>query len=163
MKLLPIHGGIFAEIDDEDFDRLSKFKWHLSKRKNGSFYVVRNQRFGLKTKVFYLHREIMYASTGLLIDHRDRNVLNNKKSNLRFCTQSQNLMNRKRPQNCKEKYRGIYKDGNKWGATIKFGGKCIKLGYFYSPEEAAKVRDEAAIKYHGEFAVLNFPQFGSKI
>lgn len=154
--LLPIHGGLFALVDDEDFERLSKFKWHLSHRK-GWVYVVRSNRIGAITYKPYLHREVMGAVKGQQIDHRDRNPFNNQKCNLRFSNQSQNMMNRTRSLKSKNKFRGVSPSHGKWFARVKVRGKTVCSKCFDREEDAAKAYDNMARDLHGDFAVLNFP------
>lgn len=86
------------------------------------------------------------------LDHKDRNRANNRIGNLREATNSQNAINKKR----KNKFTGVVQRGNKWLAQIEVDGKKYHIGVFSSPEFAAKAYDEAAKRYHGEFASLNF-------
>jgi ABC-2 type transport system ATP-binding protein len=105
-----------------------------------------------------MHRVIMNAPKGSIVDHRDHEGLNNTKQNLRFATRSQNSCNRKRLNYGSSKYRGVCRGNecNKWRAYISFNGQRKYLGYFDNEEDAGKAYDEAAKIYHGEFAVLNF-------
>ena len=135
-------------VDDEDFDRLSKISWtvrvkHLES-KNG------------RTKTIYMPRLIMNAPKGMQVDHINGNTLDNRKSNLRICTGSQNIRNRGPKPG---KYKGVYlrKDRIKkrWRARIEIDKKRIELGHFTTAEEAAIVYNKAAEKYHKEFAYIN--------
>jgi len=93
-----------------------------------------------------------------LIDHQDGNGLRNVRSNLRAATPSQSVMNRRKTRRkCSSKFIGVRrtKGKQKWRAEIAFNGKRIHLGYFDSEEAAAEIRDKAAKKLHGEFAVAN--------
>ena len=108
-----------------------------------------------------MHRQIMNAPKGTPIDHKDHNGLNNTRENLRLATISENARNcekTKRPTS--SKYKGVCwnKKSKKWQAHIHYNGISIHLGLFDSEEDAAKAYDEAAKIYHGEFAVLNFPE-----
>lgn len=146
MKITLTNGSICL-IDDEDYDLLSKYKWRLN-----------DQGYILSEKVGRIHRVIMKAKEGQLVDHINCDRLDNRKSNLRFCTKSQNGMNRGAQSNSKTGLKGICKEKrpsykNKiWRVTINKLGKQIHVGYFRSIEEAKTAYQKAAILYHGEFA-----------
>lgn len=156
MKEIKLTQGKVALVDDEDFDYLNQWKWqaHLSR---GNWYVNRCEYKPLKRTIF-MHRVILNTPEGLKTDHKDRDGLNNQKSNLRFATGSQNAMNQN-PHSASG-YIGVYlqnKNKNyKYQASIRVNKKNISLGYFKTAEAAAIVRDRASIKYFGEFAYLNF-------
>lgn len=166
MKLIPLTQGKFAQVDDEDYEHLSKYKWHLMRLGNGNYAA---RKLWLKDKkkhiTISMHREIMKCEMGdkKIIDHKDRNGLNNQKSNLRFCTHSQNMANRQKKINTLSKYMGIHFNKDKrrsslqwgWVARIKINKKRIYLGCFKTEIEAAKAYNEAAKKNHREFANLN--------
>lgn len=90
-------------------------------------------------------------------DHINRNRLDNRRCNLRPVTLSQNNCNRGIPSNNTSGYKGVWFDKcrGKWRGDIRVSGKKISLGYHDDPKEAVKAYNEAALKYHGEFAVLN--------
>jgi hypothetical protein len=98
----------------------------------------------------------------ILVDHKDNNGLNNQKYNLRVCTQWQNLRNSTRRSNNTSGFKGVSRFRNKWISRIRTDEGRICLGTFNTPEEAAIAYDEAALKYHGEFANLNFPELREK-
>jgi hypothetical protein len=93
----------------------------------------------------------------LEIDHINKNRLDNRKKNLRFCTRSENLYNKTTNKNNTSGYKGVVWDNQrrKWCASISIERRRINLGFFQNKEEAAKVYNEAALKYHGEFASVN--------
>src|SRR3990167_3691968 len=186
MKLIPlsqksktIAGKYFAMVDDEDYDRLSKFTWHLRKNnsiKDGTVYACTkgiNNVTGKRCNIL-MHRMIMGLSDpSVLIDHQDTNGLNNQKYNLREATSLQNSRNKNKSSGKSSKYLGVNinntksrytcKDGtvtnkvySKWIATIRVNGKLIYLGRYTEQEPAARAYDKAAKKYFGEFANLNF-------
>ena len=104
-----------------------------------------------------MHRDIMKTPKGLEVDHKDYNGLNNQRFNLRNCTHRQNQINK--IVISLAPYRGVswVLKRKKWKikARIKVNGRNIHLGYFKTEEAAALAYNEAAIKYFGEFAVLN--------
>lgn len=158
MKLIPLTYGQFAQVDDEDHDYISQWKWYAKKQNNReNYYATRNVYKDGKTKRLYMHRVIAGTIQGEVCDHIDHNTLNNQKENLRNCKTSENLCNRKSRMGSKSKYIGVNFVQNKyWNSTIWFKGKRYYLGYFKTEEEAAKARDEKAKELHGEFVILNF-------
>jgi len=107
-----------------------------------------------------MHREIMQAPAGLLVDHRNRNTLDNRRENLRLATRSQNSCNSRIDKSkATSQFRGVqyWKRRGRWVAKIKHKGKETWLGSFDNEIDAARAYDDAAKKYHGEFARLNLP------
>jgi hypothetical protein len=152
--------GIYAILDLQDYYRYGRYKWCLGGHAD-KFYATRGQIDGPdEIKIVRLHRLIMNAPKGLLVDHRNGNSLDDRRSNLRLATVSENQCNSRKRKNATSKYRGVCfcKEKQKWLAQIVKAGKKRFLGYFKSEIEAAKVYDEAARKLHGEFARLNFPE-----
>jgi hypothetical protein len=153
--------GEFTIVDSQDYYRFGKFKWHLTGDKR-KFYAVRELKVdSTRTTLLRLHREIMSAPMGLLVDHKNNNGLDNRRSNLRLATHSQNTHNRpKTKSKTSSRYIGVYFDKNcrKWHVRIFCMGEKIDLGRFADEEAAARAYDEAAKKYVGEFARLNFPE-----
>ena len=157
--------GEWTILDQEDYYRFGNFKWGI----NGSgnrYYAVRNVKTGTgKTKMMYMHREIMNPPPGLFVDHKNSHTLDNRRANLRLATRCQNMQNMRKRKNATSKYIGVSfkKAEGKWDARIKHEGKLILLGRFDNEIDGAKAHDEAAKKYHGEFARLNFPESAVRI
>ena len=160
MKRIPLTQGKFALVDDVDYERLNKYKWYAVKNKN-TFYAVRCIHLpGRKSRVIWMHREILGLKRGdpRQTDHRNHNGLANWRDNLRICNGLQNSRNKSKQKNCSSKYKGVswYKAGYKWKAEIRVDNHSIYLGYFDNEIEAARVYDNAARKHFKEFANTNF-------
>lgn len=153
-KSLGMEGVVI--IDDEDYERVISKKWHL--QPNGYAYRAQKYKNSRKCYGIYMHRFIMNAEKGQSVDHINGNRLDNRKENLRFCTYSQNHMNRKKSEGRHSKYKGVTKNKNSWQAQIRKDSKSLYLGMFKTEEEAAKKYNEVAREMFGEFAKLN--EFG---
>jgi hypothetical protein len=161
-RKIPLTQGKFAIVDPEDYERLSKYKWHLAKGLTGS-YAARWQRIrpGGPRKKIWMHRQVIAVSEHLLCDHVNGNGLDNRNANLHPATVSQNLCNcPKRKSKTRSKYKGLEYDKiqRKWKARIQYNGRKIYLGSFTGEIDAAKAYDKKAKVLVGEFARFNFPQ-----
>lgn len=162
MKKIELTKGFVALVDDEDFEYLSQWKWFAHKY-GKSYRVVRSgqKRKGESKTTYYMHREILCVKDSkIVVDHINGNALDNRRENLRLCTQSQNSKNQKMPCNNTSGFKGVVWDkaNKKFAAQIKVDRKCKKIGRFETALEAAKAYDGAAKKYFGDFAKLNFPE-----
>ena len=160
-RRIPLTKGKYAIVDPEDYERLNRYKWYANKC-GKTFYASRTVRTGKKKKRINInmHREILNPPHPLVVDHINRNSLDNRKANLRPATHAQNSINRKyiKRKDSLSKYNGVswHKPRKKWQVQICFNGIHKTIGYFEDETEAAKEYDEAAKKYHKEFAVTNF-------
>ncbi len=150
---IPLSLGIYAIVDTEDVEWLSKFKWSDSDGR-----ASRSHRQNVGRRTVLMHREIIRARAHEFVDHINGNPLDNRKANLRICTNMQNTWNTRKRTHNRSGYKGVSKTPSiksPWRASIKIAGKRTSLGCFATVEEAAKAYNEAAIKYQGEFARLN--------
>lgn len=159
MREIPLTRGYTALVDDEDFDELMTFHWCVRTSSDGTIYAQRAIALGkYRVSSVLMHRHIMQAPRGSLVDHRDRNGLHNFRSNLRLCDHSQSVTNRVTKVIPASGYRGVYQTRrpDRWTAAIEWRGKRYSLGQYSDAAEAALAYDAAARKIHGEFAVFNF-------
>lgn len=168
MMLVPLTRGVFAVIDDADWQIVAPFTWYAAV--NGpNIYAFSNVN-GVKTG---MHRLIMQTPDGMSTDHISGITLDNRRSNLRICTAKENARNRikgrarsKKRDGSLSQYKGVTKfvyNGKKrtrvqWRAFIGGGREKSHLGVFATEIEAARAYDTAAKQYYGPFARLNFPE-----
>lgn len=142
-------------VDDED-KHLSERSWQLNSvgYPRRTMYVIEGKTY----RTALMHREIMKAKKGECVDHINGNKLDNRRSNLRVCTQSQNLANRKKSPQKSSKYKGVCLTKNfnppRWEASIRVDGVRHRK-IFTSETEAALWYDRMAKKHYGEFALTN--------
>lgn len=155
------YGKYFAQVDDEDFERLSKYNWHVGILKKKHYYAITE----INGKKYKMHRFVLNETNPKVhVDHEDHNGLNNQKYNLRSGTPAQNQYNKLKQKNTTSKYRGvswcakIEPSGRcypTWRAQIKFENKVRGLGHFKNEVAAAMAYNAKASEYFKEFANLN--------
>lgn len=162
---IPLTKGKWALVDKEDFDRFSCFNWIAqgTGKKVGGFYAARKSN----RKLLLLHKEILQAPDGLIVDHENGDTLDCRRDNLRIATFSQNGGNaRKHSTHMSSQFKGVSRvsprvnSKNPWIAYIGASRGVVKreyLGYFKNEVDAARAYDEAAKEKFGPFAHLNFP------
>jgi hypothetical protein len=150
-RYISLTQGRTTIVDAADFEWLNQWNWNAVKVKNGKYVYV--GRIGPDRNYIFMHRIIL--SCKRMVDHKNHDTLDNRRDNLREASRSQNGCNRELPAG---DYRGVYYKVGKWEASITRNGVYRYLGRFNSVHEAIRVRDKAAKKYHGEFAVLNLHQ-----
>jgi hypothetical protein len=153
--------GKWTIVEPRDFYWLNNFRC-CAKGDGQCIYAVRFViEADKRAKIVTMHREMMNAPPGILVDHRNNDGLDNRRDNLRLATSSQNNINcRRNKSKSSSRFVGVTFDKRKkqWRVRISVNRKRIFLGYFDSEIDAAKAYDEAAKKYYGEFARLNFPE-----
>ena len=151
VKQMPLDQGVFAYVDAADFEWLNQWTWCLH-----SGYAARCYQ----GKIIYMHREIVQPPAGLVVDHLNRNRMDNTRANLRACTHRENSLNRDKRRDAASRFRGVSRrrDENDWFARVRVEGRRIWLGSFADEMEAARAHDRAAVEYLGDAARLNFPE-----
>lgn len=150
--MIPI-AGLFIILDAEDVDRVMEHNWFPSSC--GKYPLSRQNQ-----KTVYLHRFLLRPPSGFQVDHINGQTWDNRKSNLRLATRSQNNQNARKHADSASKYKGVSvvrrKKGDRYRATITIRGKVTNLGHFDDEIAAARAYDRAALEHFGEYARINF-------
>jgi hypothetical protein len=165
MKEVQLTQGYVALVDDEDFERVSKFSWYaqvqrFKDKRVRNVYAQKKEKLlsGARTTksmhAFIVNNPDLTAE----VDHEDHNGLNNQKHNLRKATKADNQHNTRKRINNTSGYKGAYwnKKDKVWRAMIGINSKLTHLGSYATSEQAARAYDEAALRLFGEFANTNF-------
>jgi HNH endonuclease/AP2 domain len=153
LAYVPLTKGYEAIIDAADVPLVEGVNWTLhTGGRGGKIYAYRKGP-SPERRTLRLHRVLLDAAEGVEVDHRDGDGLNNRRSNLRLATSSQNKCNQKRRKDNTSGFRGVVwdKQAKRWYAYIKLHGKRKLLGRFHSPEEAHEAYKKASAEVHGEF------------
>ena len=157
-RLIPLTQGQFAKVSVEDFDWLSRFSWQAHWKADAQrFYGRRTYRKDGKLRAVAMHRFIMGLENGnpRQVDHVNRDTLDNRRSNLRFATQSQNHFNQAMRRDSTTGYKCITLDKSRglYTAKVMREGKLYFLGYRKTAKEAYEELYLPAVGgLHGEFA-----------
>mgnify|MGYP001586784751 CR=1 FL=1 len=149
-KKLNLTQGRVAIVDDDDFEWLSRSKWYYM----STGYAAKK----FSGRNFYMHWTVIGRPLkGMVTDHINGNGLDNRKSNLRTVSQSENLKNSKLRKDNTSGFKGVsqMKKTGRWRARIQIEHKQTHLGSFKTAEEAHRAFRKACIQYYGEFARLN--------
>lgn len=158
---LQLKSGHVITVDRGDLDLVEPYNWYAHERFY-SVYARSSVRISGKRVAVLMHRLILNPPPDVRVDHRDNNGLNNRRANLRLCTQSQNAANRHNLTTNTSHYRGVtfHKRVGKWQAAVKVNGRNFYLGLFHDPWDAACAYNRAAQEAFGEFARLNTTNLG---
>ncbi|MCH4007806.1 MAG: HNH endonuclease [Eubacterium sp.] len=153
MKRIQLTRGAEAIVDDEDYERLTRRKWAFNPE--GVGYAVRkgSKRRG-EPRTVQMHREVMHAPDGSVIDHINGNGLDNRKKNLRYASTQQNAFNKRKTNiPCTSSYKGVFMrtGNNKWTARIRYNGRRVELGKYTDEKVAASVYNFASRIFFGEY------------
>lgn len=160
MSLIPLTNKLgividYATVDRRDAVILNSYRW----RRSSNGYAVRTTRPWHSDKViFHMHRVIMglpnRENGGPIVDHKNANKLDNRRSNLRICNRSQNMANNKLRSDNTSGHKGVYydkKSGN-WRSMVAFKGNIKWLGFFRNKSGAIRARKAAFTALYGQFA-----------
>jgi hypothetical protein len=158
VRCIGLGGGLFAIVDASDFQWLSRYRW----RATGGEAGYPCCRIG--GKKVYMHRLIVNAPDGRVVDHANGNRWDNRRDNLRICTQGENLRNR-RKWGGSSRFKGVFWDPvrRKWRVLIRCNGKTVHMGRYADEVQAAMAYDRAARRLFGVYARLNFPEPGHAV
>jgi hypothetical protein len=149
-KEIQLTHGKVAIVDDNMYEELSKYKWNAVRTQSGVWHAM---------CTLVMHRVVIKAPVGSVVDHIDRDGLNNIKENLRITTVAGNAANRAKKKS--SQYIGVTKIANKggtrWRAYIVVDGGYVCVGHYLDEETAARQRDQAALSEIGADVELNFP------
>lgn len=168
MRRIPLTQGCWTIVDDDDYERLSAHKWHLDRRcgRENTLYAKRQMTIASKSnktlrswqRAQLMHRVIMNAGPGQFVDHINGNGLDNRKCNLRLCTNAENLHNQGPRRNKQSsRYKGVCRRrrSGRYEVNIRCGDRSYWVGSFTDEVEAARAYNARAIEVFGEFAWLN--------
>lgn len=157
-RLIPLTQGQCALVDAADYDWLIEMRWYASKDPRVGFYAVSAPRVeNDQRRLVRMHRLIMGLSLTdpRKVDHINHDTLDNRRSNLRIVTVTQNNQNMRKPRVNTSGYKGVFSSaGGRWRARIRHNGSRTHLGIFATREEAWEAYKQAALRLHGEFACL---------
>jgi hypothetical protein len=159
-KEIALTKGYVTLVDDEDYEWLICFNWHVVGNEGNTSAMTTFYNFeGRKQKGIAMHHMILHFPDCECIDHINRNTMDNRKSNLRPCTHIQNQYNKGLFKNNKTGYKGVRWDKVKknYIVSISCNSKPMRTKRYKDIIEAAKAYDRMALRYHKEFAYFNFP------
>ncbi len=158
MRTIKLTQGQVTKVSDEDYEELNQFKWFAKETPNGQYYAMRSVRLknGKQGKLT-MARHILGCEKGdgMVTDHIDGEKLDNRRSNIRVCTQAQNVQNSRMQSNNTSGAKGVCRNGRKWMAYIGFHGKHGTIGRFKNVLDAARAYDARALELFGQFALTN--------
>lgn len=159
-RKIPLTQNEYAIVDEDDYERVSQYRWTLRVHDGGRYkYALHRAGHAGKKGRMLMHRFIMDAPPGMVVDHINHDGLDNRKSNLRVVTSDDNMKNRRSNRGSRVQYKGVTYAPKRgvWLAEIRADGDRMYLGQYSDPKEAALAYDRAARTLHGEFGYLNFP------
>jgi len=158
---IPLTRGYVAVVDDEDVAIIGRYAWSVAIASPTLCYAASAVGTRKTIRRLSMHRLIMGAGVGDLVDHVDGDGLNNRRSNLRLVTRRQHASNSRKCEGTTSKYKGVSWNINKWRARVS-GRVPPCVGRYKTEIAAAYAYDQAAREIHGEFGTYNFPLPGER-
>lgn len=157
IRKIPLRPGVVAIVDEEDFERINAHKWCLLFSEGKGYATRKSPAVNGNRKTIRMHREVLKAPDGVIVDHINGDGLDNRKTNLRLCDLSQNGANRRHHRKALSGYKGVSwnKAAETWHVMVRYKGQLIPLGTYGDLKEAIAVYNRAVTDLHGEFAALN--------
>lgn len=154
MRAIPLTQGKYALVDDEDYERVSQFKWTAKEATQGcTWYAYRRAR----GRSIHLHRFILDAPANLHVDHKNHDGLDCRKNNMRLATPLQSTWNRRQRSDSRMQFKGVVRMKGKYTPKVYVGEHQVYFGTYNNQEDAARVYDAVVTRLRGEFAHTNFP------
>lgn len=152
-KVVPLTQSKYALVSEEDYEIVNQYNWSAAIMSNTEEYLA---KACINGKTIRMHNLIL--KTNKVIDHINNNPLDNRRENLRICSQHQNIMNNRGHKNSTSKYKGVswQNRSSKWVVQITHNRKVQFSKLFIDEEEAARAYDKKAKELFGEYAHLNF-------
>lgn len=153
---IPLTRNYIAFVDDEDFERVARYKWGIAHGGNWLIYAVTGSPFLIEYHR-HMHALVLRAGPGSIIDHRNGNPLDNRRENIRLCSSSQNAANAivAEREGKTSRFKGVYRSKGKWVGQIRCDSAQFRLGSFDIEDDAARAYDAAALEKFKEFALTN--------
>lgn len=156
MMQIPLTRGLVAIVDDDDYERLRQWRWHAKPNADCRYFAaVRCVQYRGRRISYPIANAILGLPPEVLVDHANRDALDNRKRNLRRASDSLNSVNWLRTN--KWGFRGVSQHARRWRASITVDGVRRRLGSYLTVRDAALAYDYEARRLHGIFAQLNFP------
>jgi len=151
MALIPVHPGTFARVDEADLSLVSGYNWRLLKTPRSIYAQASHEG-----KTILMHRVILGAEPGQLVDHENHDGLDNRRANIRACTPQQNCFNQRGRSSsgfkCVSYEPGKRNKASPWRVRPEINGKRHNLGRYRTPQEAHAAYKVFIAQHHGEFA-----------
>lgn len=166
-KKILLTQGYYAIVDADMYDLLANFKWQILRKHTGDIKARTavydpGKQSGQRT--VFMHRLVMNAPDDAVVDHINHNGLDNRRANLRICSNTQNTWNARKKKKAISPYKGVHPCRKRWRARITFNGKTYNIPLTYATqEEAARAYNKAAKTLYGEFACLNTIPFAQQL